>query len=281
MTIHAIIIGDEILSGRRQDKHMFKLISVLQERGLVLNSAEYVGDDLLSIKNVISRTFATFNNEDDVVICFGGIGATPDDRTRQAVALATSKDLILFEEAKFLIQKRIAEMHLEGKAPADFNHPENLQRLKMGEFPQGSELVPNSYNHIPAFSLGNHYFLPGFPIMAWQMLEWIFDNNYKHLHNSHEEKTLSCYIPLITESKLAPILFEVESIFDGIKTYSLPSFGIDNKIGDNEKNDWRMQAHIEAGVKGKSITANNLNLAFHHIIKKVEELNYNVFINNN
>jgi len=76
----ALIIGDEILSGKREDKHLTKLISTLGERGLSLAYANYVGDD----PDRITQTIAHMAASGDVVFSFGGIGATPDDYTRQS-----------------------------------------------------------------------------------------------------------------------------------------------------------------------------------------------------
>jgi molybdopterin-biosynthesis enzyme MoeA-like protein len=78
----ALIIGDEILSGKREDKHLTKLISTLGERGLSLAYANYVGDD----PDRITQTIAHMAASGDVVFSFGGIGATPDDYTRQCAA---------------------------------------------------------------------------------------------------------------------------------------------------------------------------------------------------
>ena len=61
------------------------------------------------------------------------------------------------------------------------NLPENRQRLKMGEFPIGAGIVPNPFNRIPGFSVEDHWFVPGFPVMAWPMIEWLLDRKYAHL----------------------------------------------------------------------------------------------------
>ncbi len=76
--VRLIAIGDEILSGRRQDKHFSRLIELLQERGMRLQAAEFISDDEDDIVECLRRSFAT----PDLVFCCGGIGATPDDRTR-------------------------------------------------------------------------------------------------------------------------------------------------------------------------------------------------------
>ena len=103
MAFGIIIIGDEILSGRRSDKHLAKMIELLGERGLSLEWAEYIGDDPQRITATLRRTLAS----DDIVFCCGGIGATPDDHTRQCAADAIGAPLQLHPEAKALIQQRI------------------------------------------------------------------------------------------------------------------------------------------------------------------------------
>src|SRR5690606_21249813 len=79
-----IIVGDEILSGRRQDKHFAKIVQLLTERGLQLSWANIVGDDTEALVDTYRRSFAS----GDIVFSCGGIGATPDDKTRQAAAAA-------------------------------------------------------------------------------------------------------------------------------------------------------------------------------------------------
>ena len=159
--IGGIIIGDEIMRGKREDKHFRKLIELLAARGLKLDWAQYLGDSPALITETLRRSLAT----PDIVFCFGGIGATPDDHTRQCAAAAVGVDLALHAEAEAEIRAR-------------FGDEATPQRLKMGEFPVGSEIIPNPFNRIPGFSIRNHWFVPGFPQMAWPMLEWVLDHFY-------------------------------------------------------------------------------------------------------
>ena len=153
MRFGAIVIGDEILSGKRQDKHMAKAIETLGARGLELAWCQYLGDDPDLIVSTLERTLAC----DDVVFSFGGIGATPDDHTRLCAARAAGVGLELHPDAEAEIRARFG---------ADITP----RRLMMGEFPIGSEIIPNPYNRIPGFTLRRHHFLPGFPQMAWPMM---------------------------------------------------------------------------------------------------------------
>ena len=144
-----IIIGDEILSGKRQDKHFSTILQKLNDRGIGLDWVQYLGDDRQRLAQCLKQSF----ERGDWVISCGGIGATPDDHTRQAAASALALDMVLHPDAKQLITERCADMAAEGRGSADMNIPENQQRLKMGEFPLGASIIPNPYNKSPGFSI--------------------------------------------------------------------------------------------------------------------------------
>ena len=118
-----IVVGDEILSGKRQDKHMAKMIELLTERGLSLSQVEYVGDDRAAITEVLKRSFAT----NDVVFSTGGIGSTPDDHTRQCAAAALGLPLELHPEAKQLITQRIITIGCHSRCEAYITWAEELK----------------------------------------------------------------------------------------------------------------------------------------------------------
>lgn len=236
MGIGLIIIGDEILSGKRVDQHLPKVIELLKERGLSLDWAEYVGDDRARITATLQRSFAS----EDIVFSTGGIGATPDDHTRQCAAAALNLPIVLHPEAKDLIQQRILETMSTPDKPVDLSSPELLHRLKMGEFPQGAAIIPNPFNKIPGFAIHRHYFVPGFPVMAWPMIAWVLDTHYAHLFHqqAHAEKSLLVYE--VAESNLTPMMESLEAKYPHIKVFSLPSVGSDT-----------VRRHIELGVKGE------------------------------
>jgi molybdopterin-biosynthesis enzyme MoeA-like protein len=239
LRIGLIIVGDEILSGKRADKHLARVIEILSARGLRLRWAQYVGDDRAAITALLRRTFAG----EDVVLCCGGIGATPDDHTRQAAAAALGVEVELHPEAAALITQRCAEMAAEGRGSADMSTPENQQRLKMGEFPRGARIIPNPFNRIPGFAVGRHYFLPGFPAMAWPMIEAVLDGEYAAHFGTGRSGERSMVVFDTAESLVAPIMEEVEARYAGVKAFSLPS------LGDGQ--DGRAcRRHIELGVKG-------------------------------
>jgi len=232
MAFGLIIIGDEILSGKRRDQHLTKVIELLAERGLRLAWAEIVGDDPARITALLRRTFAG----DDVVFSCGGIGATPDDHTRQCAAAALDVPLVLHPEGKVLIQARIRETAGEG---ADLEAPDNLQRLKMAEFPTGASLIPNPYNKIPGFTVARHHFVPGFPVMAWPMIAWTLDTLYADRFHRDAQAERALLVFEQAESSLTPLMEDIEQRHPGVRVFSLPSVG-----------DAGRRRHIELGVKG-------------------------------
>lgn len=141
-----IIVGDEILSGKRADKHLAKVIELLAARGLALSYADYVGDDRPRITAALQRAFAS----SDIVFSCGGIGATPDDHTRQCAAAALQRPLVLHPEAKRLITERMQDVAREQGEAFDPDRADNLHRLNMGVFPEGARIIPNPYNKSPA-----------------------------------------------------------------------------------------------------------------------------------
>jgi molybdopterin-biosynthesis enzyme MoeA-like protein len=230
-----IIVGDEILSGKRVDKHMPKVIELLAARGLPLAWAEYVGDEPLRITAALARAFAS----GDIVFSTGGIGATPDDHTRQCAAAALGVPLALHPEAEVLIRERMQDTARESGVPYEPDRPDNVHRLNMGVFPLGSNIIVNPYNKIPGFSVADVHFVPGFPVMAWPMIESVLDSRYAGLfaHGSAAEKSVIVFGAM--EATLTPLMEEIERTHAGIKVFSLPS--VDHPTYGR---------HIELGVKG-------------------------------
>jgi molybdopterin-biosynthesis enzyme MoeA-like protein len=230
-----IIVGDEILSGKRQDKHMAKVIELLGARGLALDWARYVGDDREHITEALTHAFAS----GAVVFSCGGIGATPDDHTRQCAAAALGRPLVLHPDAKALIQLRMQEVAAEQGLPYEPERPDNQHRLNMGVFPEGAELIANPYNRIPGFSVGDVHFVPGFPVMAHPMIEALLDGRYAALHGSRRQTEYAVVVFGAMEASLTPLMESIEARFAGIKVFSLPS--VDHPVHGR---------HIELGVKG-------------------------------
>ena len=234
--IGLIIIGDEILSGKRADKHLPKTIDLLKARGLALDYADYVGDSPERITATLRRAFAS----GDLVFSCGGIGATPDDHTRQCAARALGLDLVLHPQAAVMIRERMQDVALEQGLVYEPDRPDNLHRLNMGMFPAGAGIIPNPYNKIAGFSCGSVYFVPGFPVMAWPMMEWVLDTHYTHLFQNAAWIEQSVIVFGAMEATLTPLMETIEADFVGIKVFSLPS--VDHP---------EYGRHIELGVKGR------------------------------
>ena len=264
-TFGLIVIGDEIMSGKRVDKHLPKVVALLAERGLQLEYADYVGDSPERITATLKRAFDSGN----VVFSTGGIGATPDDHTRQCAAKALGVGLALHPEAEILIRERMQDVARENGVAYEPAHADNIHRLNMGMFPLGAQIIANPYNKIPGFfcasptkqfsdgpplgklapsggsephavgQRGGIYFLPGFPVMAWPMIATVLDTQYAdHFQKSaYIEKSVIVFGAM--EAKLTPLMLELEKNHAGIKVFSLPS--VDHPTYGR---------HIELGVKG-------------------------------
>ena len=221
MQIGLLIIGDEILSGRRQDKHFGHAIQALSKRGLEPAWVRYVGDD----DSILIRNFHDILSLGDICFSFGGIGATPDDKTRQAVAAAHELPIVRHEEAVKEIESQFG----------DAAYP---NRILMADLPKGAKLIPNPINRVPGFSLGLIHCLPGFPEMAWPMLEWVLDSHYPDL-KSNKKVLYSIIVPNAHESEILELMNDIQGAYPKIKLSSLPKF----LPGNNRE--------IEMAVKGE------------------------------
>ena len=226
-----IVIGDEILSGKREDRHFPNVRQLLADRGLRLAWVSYLGDDRARITDALRRSLAG----KDIVFSTGGIGATPDDHTRQAAAAALGVPLALHPEAAALIEGRTREVNL----------PLTPERLRMGEFPVGASLIPNPVNRIPGFSVGDHHFVPGFPAMAAPMIERVLDTRYPHLFHRDPQAEVSFVVQGLAEATLTPLMEAVERELPDVRVFSLPHL-------DPER---RTAYRIELGVKGPPAAA--------------------------
>ncbi len=220
--IGAFVIGDEILVGKRSDKHFAFLIGALAKRGLRLSWCEYLGDEAERLTAALTRSFAS----GDIVFSFGGIGATPDDLTRECAARALGVPVVLHPEAEREIRER-------------FGGELTPQRLKMGEFPRGAEIIPNPVNRIAGFSVREHHFVPGFPQMAVPMVEWVLDTRYAALagRDSWEESSIRVFDA--GEGQLMPIMERISARLVRAKLFSLPTIAPDGA-----------RRNVELGVRG-------------------------------
>ena len=222
MGIGVLVIGNEILTGKRADKHLAHAIETLGRRGLDVDFAHYVGDDRGRLTAVLKDTFA----RNELVFSFGGIGATPDDCTRQATAAALGVALVPHPEAV-----REIEAKFGGEA---YPH-----RVLMAEFPAGSRIIPNPVNRVAAFAIRDHNFFPGFPQMAWPMLDWVLATWYPDLVRTPAvERAIVVYGA--GESQLLPLMNDCVARFPRLKLFSLPSFQSDGS------------RRLELGVRGEA-----------------------------
>lgn len=219
MNIGALIIGDEILSGKRQDRHFAHIQSVLATRGLELSWTIIAGDDDVYLQRFLSMSMAS----EDLVFSFGGIGATPDDRTRQVAAMAANVPLIAHPDAVREIENQFGEQAYPN-------------RILMGYLPEGSRIIPNPVNRVPGFSVAHHHFMPGFPEMAWPMLEWVLDNLYADLRNQAPEIEQIIYVFKGRESELLEVMTTIVNDYPALRLSSLPHLG--------------ETPHIELGLRG-------------------------------
>ena len=239
-SIGLIVVGDEILSGKRQDKHMSRVIELLGARGRIAHVFGPVERHAARITATLARAFASRS----LVFSTGGIGATPDDHTRQCAARALGVPLHLHPRAEALIRERMQDTAREQGVPYEPDRPDNVHRLNMGVFPEGCAIIPNPYNKIPGFSCigaggAEVHFVPGFPVMAWPMVEWVLDTLYPHLHRQSAWIEKSVVVFGAMEATLTPLMERIEGEHAGIKVFSLPS--VDHP---------QYGRHIELAVKG-------------------------------
>jgi molybdopterin-biosynthesis enzyme MoeA-like protein len=202
-----LVIGDEVLSGKRQDKHFARVIKTLRTRGLSVAWYRVASDDHKALCASLSQS----QQECVPVLCFGGIGATPDDNTRQAAAEVFGCRLQVHAEALALIE-------------AQFGAAARPNRVRMAELPEGCVLIPNPVNRVAGFTLYEHHFFPGFPDMAWPMLDWVMQRYYPHRDsNALQERSLRVFG--VPESELLEMMERLTLEFPAVRLFSLPRFG--------------------------------------------------------
>lgn len=225
MRIGLYVIGDEILSGKRQDRHLANVSGLLGERGLQLSWVKFLGDDL----EILVKEFQGSFQSGDLAFSCGGIGGTPDDLTRHAVANALGIELEYHAEGLQILESRAKY----------FDGGLTEQRKRMVEFPVGASLIPNPVNKVPGFSMHQHYFVPGFPKMAQPMIQWVLENHYADLKNK-DYREWSTTLYEVPESDIADLMSELQQQH-AVKVFSLPRF-VDNGY------------QIELGLKGDKLS---------------------------
>ena len=155
-----------------------------------------------------------------------GHGGTPDDLPRQSASEAVNNPLQHHPQGMEILRQFCDKSGRELTA----------ERCRMVEFPQGASLIPNPVNGIPGFKLANHHFVPGFPQMAWPMIEWVLDHLYPALSNKQyrEEAVL---VNNLYESAIIPLMESLLQDYPDTRIFSLPILDFD-------------EPRIELGAKG-------------------------------
>jgi molybdopterin-biosynthesis enzyme MoeA-like protein len=219
-----LVIGDEILLGKRSDRHFARVVASLGQRGFTLESAHFLGDD----EERLAGLLAQCRGEGRVVLCCGGIGATPDDVTRQAAARAWGVALQPHPEALAEILARFGEKAYPSRA-------------LMADFPEGARVIPNPINRIAGFSVGDQHFVPGFPEMAWPMLDWVLDTYYEQRRPAVAAVDMRLRVGgTAAESDLLDLMEACIRLHPGIRLSSLPFRG-----------NGEAPPHIELGVRAE------------------------------
>ncbi len=220
-----IIIGDEVLNGDRVDRHLAAFKPLIHERGHELAWHWLLPDD----PDVLTAHLRFSMGRPDPVFVCGGIGATPDDHTRACAAAAAHVPLVCHPDAARLIEDR-------------FGADAYPHRILMAHLPEGADLIPNPVNQVPGFTLCRHWFLPGFPKMAWPMAEWVLEHQFGRCAVLQE---VAVDVRGVTESRLIPLMQRLAQQFADSnpagsepKLFSLPHMGED--------------PHIRLGIRGRA-----------------------------
>jgi len=208
-----VVIGDEILSGRTQDRNVGQVATWLNDHGIRLAEVRIIPDDL----DRIGETINSLRSQHDYLFTTGGIGPTHDDITVDAIAAAFGVPVIVHPDAR-----RILEDYYRGR-PGGLTEA----RLRMARTPDGAELLLNPSSGAPGVKMGNVYILAGVPHIAASMLEALTGK----LEGGRPivSVTVGARAP---ESDVADLLRETEEAHPGVAIGSYPFFK-DGKYGAN------------------------------------------------
>ena len=212
-TAALVVIGDEILSGRTQDKNIAQLATWLNEQGIRLKEVRVVPDDAAAIGAAVNA----LRSAHDYLFTTGGIGPTHDDITVDAIAAAFGVPVIVHPEAR-----RILEDYYRGR-PGGLNEA----RLRMARTPDGAELIENPSSGAPGIKLDNVYIMAGVPSITASMLEGLTGK----LEGGRPmvSVTVGARAP---ESEVADLLRETEEAHPGVAIGSYPFFK-EGRYGSN------------------------------------------------
>ena len=203
-TAGLLVIGDEILSGRTQDRNIAQVASWLQAQGIRLTEVRVVPDVIERIAEAVNALRAAY----DYLFTTGGIGPTHDDITVDAVAHALGVPVVLHPRAKAILEDYYAT-----------RGGMNAGRLRMARVPEGAELIENRMSGAPGIAVGNIRMMAGVPVSASSICAQIAG-------------TLEGGAPLLSEtvggwiqeSEVAGLLREVEAAHEGCQIGSYPFF---------------------------------------------------------
>ncbi len=238
MNFYAVIIGTEILNGRRTDKHFDFIKSELQKYGHELFGSFIIKDD----KELMRRTYKMVQEDPNAVMfSFGGIGSTPDDLTREIASE-------VFRRAPLVVHEQFQKDIIEKFAQEAYPH-----RIHMADLPPNAALLKNPVNNMSGFSLDNRFFfVPGFPSMAHPMLKDVIQKYF----NKSVEKYRYTLKANTSENTLIGVMQELPAT---IELSSLPIF-IDGKpnvelslAGENKEEVLHYFEKFQQELKSKNI----------------------------
>jgi molybdenum cofactor synthesis domain-containing protein len=212
-TAALVVIGDEILSGRTQDRNVGQLATWLNDQGIRLAEVRIVPDDQMRIVETVNA----LRGEHDYLFTTGGIGPTHDDITVDAIAAAFDVPVVVHPEARAIL-----EDYYRGR-PGGLN----AARLRMARVPEGAELLPNPSSGAPGVKIGNVYILAGVPHIAASMLEALTGK----LEGGRPVVSVTIGARA-AESEVADLLRETEAAHSGVAIGSYPFFK-DGRYGAN------------------------------------------------
>ncbi|SMF61706.1 competence/damage-inducible protein A [Allosphingosinicella indica] len=206
------IIGDEILSGRTQDRNVAQIAGWLNLQGIRLAEVRIVPD----VEEAIVEAVNALRARNDYLFTTGGIGPTHDDITVDAIASALGVGVEVHPKARAVLEAHYATRG--GLTEA---------RLRMARVPAGAELIENPMSGAPGIRTGNIFILAGVPHIATLMLEALSGT----LEGGRPllSKTIGCWVP---ESEVADLLRDTEKAHEGCQIGSYPFFR-DGKVGAN------------------------------------------------
>ncbi|QNP44808.1 competence/damage-inducible protein A [Sphingomonas sediminicola] len=211
-TAALLVIGDEILSGRTQDKNIAQVATWLNRQGIRLEEVRVVPDVGARIASAVNELRRTY----DYVMTTGGIGPTHDDITVDSIAAAFEVPVIVHPEARRILEDYYAT---RGGVTA--------ARLRMARVPEGAELLPNPTSGAPGVRMDNVFILAGVPGIAAAMMEAL-DGKLEG-GRPMVSATVGAYA---AESEVADLLREAEAANDGVAIGSYPFFK-DGRYGAN------------------------------------------------